>query len=144
MREKLQRLGLLSVLLTVLMAEIAHSQEVHHFRIAAEHENGEIAFSNQVKAEPTFTLYIPEAFTPNGDGLNDVFKVVSLEYDRYHIVIYDRWGDKVFESYQAENGWDGRKNGTLLPIGAYVYQLTITSKGGLDWSKTGQVILAKN
>jgi len=69
-------------------------------------------------------LFIPNAFTPNGDGLNDVFMAVSqcpLSY--FRMEIYNRWGEMFFVSEDINTGWDGKKNGNLCPGDAYVYKI---------------------
>ena len=79
-------------------------------------------FSDSIflKRKPEYLLQLPNAFTPNNDGLNDVWS--PMVRDSYTYSIYDRWGEKIFEGDQ-EIGWDGRKNGELLPSGHYYYFL---------------------
>lgn len=67
--------------------------------------------------------FVPNAFTPNGDGLNDEFLPVVIDQTSYYIGIYDRWGRLVFESYDPGIGWDGTFNGKPLPEGVFVYSL---------------------
>jgi gliding motility-associated-like protein len=80
---------------------------------------------NQVIIENGPTFYIPDAFTPNGDGLNDVFIPKGTDFikDSYEIYIYERWGSKVFESHDYNHQWDGKhyKTGQELPDGVYSY-----------------------
>lgn len=71
--------------------------------------NVDTSFS--VVSDQSFTVFLPNAFTPSGDGLNDEFKVqgigiIGLEY----FYIYDRWGDLVFESTHLDQGWNGKIN----------------------------------
>ncbi len=78
-------------------------------------------------AERFSDVYIPNSFTPNGDGVNEIFKVIGtevLEID-FSIFIYDRWGDKVYESYDITEGWNGSKMNSsyYCPTGIYVYAL---------------------
>jgi gliding motility-associated-like protein len=74
---------------------------------------------------PPECFYIPNAFTPNGDGLNDIFKPVTFcPVTDYHMLIYNRWGEKLFESNDISTGWDGRKNGNLCPGDTYVYMIS--------------------
>lgn len=79
-----------------------------------------------VKHEPT--LYVPNSFTPNNDHLNDVFKpyVVGLNTGEYRLYIFDRWGNKLFETNDTETGWNGTYNSTLIPSGVYVWKIVIT------------------
>lgn len=67
-------------------------------------------------------LYIPSAFTPNGDGKNDIFKAEYGEnVTSFNLEIYNRWGQRIFQSRKISDGWDGRLSGTLQPTGVYVW-----------------------
>jgi gliding motility-associated-like protein len=80
---------------------------------------------------PDFEIYVPNAFTPDGDGMNDVFRVVADGYriEDIELRIYDRWGGLVFESSGIENGWDGKKAGKDCPVGVYVYKIVYSVDG---------------
>lgn len=95
--------------------------------------------SNYAEVIPPLHIYIPSAFTPNGDGLNDTFGVKGEGIRNYHIYIYNRWGEKLFESTNPKQQWDGTYGGQPAQQGVYTYQLFasgIESKG-----KTGIVTL---
>ncbi len=66
-------------------------------------------------------IYIPNAFTPNGDGINDKFYVRSTILKTMHLEIYDRWGHKVFETDTLTDGWDGTYKGQPVTVDAYGY-----------------------
>lgn len=68
-------------------------------------------------------IFVPNAFTPNGDGENDVLYVRG-DIDELTLSIYDRWGEKVFETNEQALGWDGTHNGKLVDPGVFVYHLT--------------------
>ncbi|HVZ56990.1 MAG TPA: gliding motility-associated C-terminal domain-containing protein [Chitinophagaceae bacterium] len=76
-------------------------------------------------------LYLPSAFTPNGDGKNDLFRIpagTTLELREFSV--YDRWGNKVFTTQDITRGWDGTWQGRQLPAGVYVYIVRgVTVKG---------------
>jgi gliding motility-associated-like protein len=80
---------------------------------------------------PEFNLYIPNAFSPNGDGINDSFKISSNSLNIQHLTlnIYDRWGGLIVETDGIVNGWDGRKNGKDCPGGVYVYKIVFSVDG---------------
>ena len=65
--------------------------------------------------------YIPNIFSPNGDGLNDVLYVRSRFIETMTLLIYDRFGEKVFESKSIDSGWDGTYNGAMVNAGVYFY-----------------------
>ena len=69
-------------------------------------------------------LFIPNAFTPNGDGTNDVWLPVASYTEEYLLLIFDRWGKVIFETSDPSTGWAGNSlEGRPLPIGVYVYKL---------------------
>jgi len=80
--------------------------------------------STQVTIFDVLIYYIPNAFTPDGDTYNETFQPVFTSgfdpYD-YHLVIFNRWGETVFESYNDQEGWDGSYNGGNAPDGVYVW-----------------------
>lgn len=75
------------------------------------------------------SLYIPTAFTPNGDGVNDRFVIKSHGIAHYNIRIFNRWGQQVFASNSVSSHWDGRFGELLQPAGSYVYIVTYSYFG---------------
>ncbi len=68
------------------------------------------------------TIFIPNAFTPNGDGLNEILRGYSnCPLDNYQLQIYNRWGQKLFETKTLSEGWDGYVNGKKAPVDVYIY-----------------------
>lgn len=82
-----------------------------------------------VRIEPPFTMYVPTAFTPGKNGINDVFvpKGYGYDYDSFHMTIYDRWGTIVFQTNDIAQGWDGTShtNGEWVPSGVYTYKISV-------------------
>ncbi len=72
-------------------------------------------------------FFFPTALTPNGDGLNDEFKPKGSEMVDFHMLIYDRWGQLVFESRDPATGWNGRHKGEYCPPGVYTFIATYAS-----------------
>ena len=72
-------------------------------------------------------VYMPNAFTPNGDGLNDEFKPLGYGYSDldYTLQIFNRWGEKIFESNDFNEGWNGSFRNQLCSQGIYVYRLAV-------------------
>ena len=68
-------------------------------------------------------LYIPTVFTPNNDGQNDVLLVQSPEKGDYQMLIYNRWGQALFETNDVNKSWDGNLNGVPCPVGSYVWKV---------------------
>ncbi|HOX76904.1 MAG TPA: gliding motility-associated C-terminal domain-containing protein [Bacteroidales bacterium] len=80
---------------------------------------------------PEFNLYVPNAFTPDGDGVNDTFLALYNGNDISHFTmeVYDRWGGRIFRSENILVGWDGKKNGKECPGGVYVYKIVFSVDG---------------
>ncbi|MBS1947272.1 MAG: gliding motility-associated C-terminal domain-containing protein [Bacteroidetes bacterium] len=76
-------------------------------------------------------IYVPTAFTPNGDGVNDVLRAKSLcaHVDGFHLVIYNRWGQAIFEAKNTSEGWDGSFKGRPQETGTYIYFLSYKRHG---------------
>jgi gliding motility-associated-like protein len=90
-------------------------------------------------------LTMPNAFTPNGDGLNDVFRPVTLpeKISSFSMYIYDRWGKQVFFTDDVTQGWDGTINGNPAQIGGYVYFVKHGNPSGAEREKRGMVMLVR-
>ncbi len=72
----------------------------------------------------TCSFIMPNAFSPNGDGLNDYYRIKSAcAFESYDLIIYNRWGQVLFSGKQPEQAWDGRFNGEFCPSGIYIYRL---------------------
>lgn len=102
------------------------------------------AYAN-VRVEHKSNIFIPNAFSPNGDGLNDIFKIQNITYERLQILrIVNRWGEVVFETQDPTKGWDGNIDGKPAPTDVYYYHITMTPPIGKDDIKiTGDVTLTR-
>ncbi len=88
-------------------------------------------------------VFIPNAFSPNQDGLNDVLCVQSEILQDFYFAIYSRWGQKVFETTRAEVGWDGTFNGKPCQNGVYDYYFKGTCVDGQEKEMTGNIMLVR-
>lgn len=91
----------------------------------------------------TELLEIPNAFTPNDDGKNDVFLPKIFGIDDMNLKIYNRFGQLVFESYNPSFGWDGKFQGAPQPIDVYAYTLIVKFADGRTESRKGSVTLIR-
>jgi len=85
------------------------------------------SFKVKICVLDTISLFIPDAFTPNDDETNDVFKIYSSSLTKLEVNIFNRWGEMVFQSNNPKFSWDGRYKGNLCPTDYYIY--TIKYKG---------------
>jgi gliding motility-associated-like protein len=122
-------------LLTVVgCGDIAHSYEdtgaYHVTQIVVNQWGCSDTIDYDVYVVPNTTLYAPNAFTPNGNGTNDMFFIYGEYVADFHLMIFDRWGMLIFESYDMTKGWDGRANSgpDIAQIDTYVWVVTYTEQ----------------
>lgn len=89
-------------------------------------------------------FYVPNAFTPNGDGRNDIFRVIAPGVPKLDFfVIWNRWGQEIFRSNDLKGGWDGKINGTLAPSDTYVWMVQGVDYTGRTFNRKGTVTLIR-
>jgi gliding motility-associated-like protein len=88
-------------------------------------------------------IYFPNVFTPNNDGNNERFLVSHLGIKNFHIFIYNRWGQLVYESTDMDEGWDGKMNGVDCVTGSYFYKANYANKKGMERSKQGSITILR-
>jgi gliding motility-associated-like protein len=118
-----------------------NESQVVRYRIKVESNDPMpiVSFSNIVPIKQNFLILLPNAFTPNGDGQNETFHPVGLFIKSYNMLIYNKWGELVFEGQI----WDGQaKNGTA-PSGTYVCYIEAEDFTGEKFIKKGTVILIR-
>ena len=97
--------------------------------------------------EPLVTLHLPNAFTPNNDGLNDTFKGKGFfdGFQNYRMQIWNRWGELLYETNDPDAGWNGQKEnaGTPSPVGVYVYTVEYIGPRGENENLKGHVSLLR-
>lgn len=77
------------------------------------------------------TFYIPNSFTPDGDGINDQFGIIGNSISGYHLMVFNRWGQPIFESKGPFDTWDGKgPDGSSAPVGVYVYRAKVFNAPG--------------
>lgn len=100
-----------------------------------------------VEITPDFALYIPNTFTPDGNGTNDIFQPmgVGIDEDDYRMDIFDRWGENIFSSNNFRKGWDGTVKGgsKLAPQGVYTYKIMVKDILGNKHPKVGHVTVIR-
>jgi gliding motility-associated-like protein len=92
---------------------------------------------------PPTPVFIPEAFSPNGDGNNDIFMVRGSGIIGFECSIYNRWGQRVFRSARQEDGWDGNVLGQPAQPGNYLYDIKIRLNDGSQLDKRGEIALVR-
>ena len=106
--------------------------------------NGEVEISVTLISIPVDGLVVPQGFSPNGDGINDLFVIAGLDkFNKVSFEVFNRWGNVVYKQTRYDNNWDGRSNvgftiGKDLPTGTYFYLVIIQE---INKTYTGYIYL---
>lgn len=94
--------------------------------------------------KPERSIMIPTAFSPNGDGINDVFKLVNIKNEKLiDFRVFNRWGTIVYNSKDMHQGWDGNYKGQAQATGVYGYAIRIMYEDGVEEIYKGTVTLIR-
>ncbi|MES2761039.1 MAG: gliding motility-associated C-terminal domain-containing protein [Bacteroidota bacterium] len=102
-----------------------------------------------INVEPDVVLYVPNAFTPGSDGLNDAFHIflppTGVDFSTFNLVIYDRWGEMIYKTTDVMQAWNGAKNnsGEVLKQDVYVYKINFKDEKKKSYEKVGHVSLLR-
>jgi gliding motility-associated-like protein len=96
-----------------------------------------------INVELTDVIALPDIFSPNGDGYNDVLRVLGPGVKEMNLMIYNRYGQLVFSSTKQENGWDGKHKGKQLDPGVFGWYLEYTLNNGFKGKQKGNVTLVR-
>ncbi|MCX8212829.1 MAG: gliding motility-associated C-terminal domain-containing protein [Lewinella sp.] len=119
-----------------------------NYSVTVTDENGCMASDSAFVDEfcPT-RFYVPSAFSPNGDGINDWFGVSAVDFTSVQLQVFNRWGGLVFESTEAALEWNGRVGEELAPSGTYLYKAVVEGVGDDGSARTrvqsGTVVLVR-
>jgi gliding motility-associated-like protein len=113
------------------------------YRIIVTSTSGDISYSNFFRFLRDVKFFVPDAFTPNGDGMNDEFLAKGIYVDEFLMTIYNRWGEVVYSTASKTKGWDGTTNGEQAPPGQYMYRIEIIDLAGLKTVRTGALLLIR-
>ncbi|MBC8173862.1 MAG: gliding motility-associated C-terminal domain-containing protein, partial [Chitinophagales bacterium] len=113
-------------------------------------EAGSAAFDTvKIFVEFVPEIFFPNAFTPNGDNINDFFQAWGYNVTGYDLQIYNRWGELIYITNDISTiqnpkaGWDGTFNGDPAEMGSYVYQTTVVFNTGDTFTGSGSFLLVK-
>jgi gliding motility-associated-like protein len=97
----------------------------------------------KINVKGSSTLYVPNAFTPNGDGINDVFFVPYTHVEKFHLTIFNKWGNLLFETYDITVGWDGKYKGEVVSDDVYVFSIEAIGEDKMNYRKLGRITVLK-
>lgn len=117
---------------------------LYYYTIVAKELNSPFqSVSNTIELIQAPLLHVPNAFTPNGDNLNDVWKTAPVFVKEYELKLYDRWGRLVFETKDKHEPWNGSFSGDPATCDVFVYLVTYTGWDGSVHTQKGNVTLVK-
>ncbi|MFD2998826.1 gliding motility-associated C-terminal domain-containing protein [Pontibacter toksunensis] len=123
---------------------LSDEQPLLRYRIRATSANGvAITYSNLVVVEQDLLLVVPSGFTPNGDGLNDIFTIKGRLYQSYTIKVYNSLGQVIYKGTEADAGWDGTYKGERVQTGAYAYEIIARNSFGTTKRRSGTITLLR-
>jgi gliding motility-associated-like protein len=105
--------------------------------------NNQISKSNTIDLMQLPILYTPNAFTDNKDGLNDSFQTMPVFVKDYHIQIYNRWGERIFESYNKKESFDGTFKGNEVQSDVYFFIVEYSGWDNNKYQKKGNFTLLR-
>ncbi len=101
----------------------------------------------QITVEIEPTIYVPTAFSPDNDGINDFFEIKAngMDLDNFNVKVYDRWGEIIFESSDLYKSWNGKAKNNLkfVKIGSYTWLVTVKDANGIELQKSGTVTVIR-
>jgi gliding motility-associated-like protein/uncharacterized repeat protein (TIGR01451 family) len=117
----------------------------YYVSLIAYNDNGCVDSTFRIiNFDNSLVIYVPNAFTPDGDEFNNIFKpIFAAPVASYNLKIYNRWGEILFESNDTEVGWDGTYNGTLVQDGVYTWDILVTTFETRTYRKQGTVSILK-
>jgi len=115
------------------------------FRVRAIENGGQnkISWSNELCFFFSPNVYLPTAFSPNRDGINEWYHPVPIAVRDYEMVMYNRWGEQIFSTNSQTEGWDGTVNGVKSPSGVYLCIVNFTDAEGKAYRKSATVQLMR-
>ena len=125
-------------------------EPLHQFNSEGSHQVWLLVINNydcrdrvMRNVHPPMYVYAPNAFSPNGDGLNDVFIFKGIGIKAFKVLIYNRWGELLFQTDEINNVWDGTYKGKKLQTGVYLYKVKAISYQDVAIEKAGKLNLLK-
>jgi gliding motility-associated-like protein len=124
---------------------IETSGQVLRFRVKVTHPDPQfpLVFSNVAIFEQLSTLFVPSAFSPNGDGVNDEFFVQGRFVADFQLTIFSKLGEVLYRSNRFDERWDGKSQGKELPPDTYVFMLEASDEVGNPIKQRGTILIVK-
>lgn len=139
---------LLGAMFLIGVFAYSNAQQLHAERANAEIRNDVGTVTTDGENVPTelkqgFPIFVPNAFTPNNDGINDFFYIPSDNLSDFRFNVFDRWGNEVFATQNQRFRWDGTVDSRKVPEGVYVYVLEARTNEGQHVKRSGTISIMR-
>ena len=121
---------------------LANPQESIRYYLTLTDEFG-CSTNDSINVFVTGAIFVPNTFTPNNDGHNDFFKVITNDLKQFELFIFNRWGELVYYTESTRSSWDGKVNGQNAPMDSYVWKIKFIEFSGNEGEKKGIVNLIR-
>jgi gliding motility-associated-like protein len=130
---------------TIFIPILDKFEEEAKFQIKIVSADGKESLSNTYTIPIAVKLFLPEAFTPNDDSINDNLEIYGSfkRITDFEMQVYNRWGIPVFTSLDVKNTWDGKYQNTTAPTDTYTYKIYAKLKDGQEFNKSGKFLLLR-
>jgi len=123
--------------------DLNHFEKCYRIRAIEKDGNRQQSISNEICLPYETVVWIPNSFTPNGDGLNDSFSIFSIAVKEMHLKIFNRWGEILFSSDDKSKSWTGINGSKPVKQGVYYYQITGIANNGKSFIYEGNVTVVR-
>ena len=106
---------------------------------AERSQEGILEQAPDLDSDEALKLFIPNAFTPNADGINDIYYITNAGFNIFDFTVFDRWGNQVFSSNYPDFRWDGLIKGRKIPAGVYVFVFRGVTKENISIRRSGNI-----
>lgn len=110
--------------------------------VTAVDSNG-CAATDSLLVQVIGSLFVPNAITPNGDGINDFFRAVGSEIEEFHLQIFNRWGELIFETRDIDEGWNGGVDQHYVESEVYIWDIRAKEQTGVTFERRGHVTVIR-
>ena len=108
---------------------LGQEYDIYRIKSVQNQDTSIVSISNTIKVPKSQLIYIPNVFSPDGDGINDFFRIIGQGLTNFDVEVYNRWGQMVFKSVNMNDQWNGRFKGKNMPTGTYVYKVKSSDFG---------------
>jgi len=113
----------------------------YRIRVIPVNDSADVSFSYAIRLIKSNQLFYPDAFTPDGDGLNDTFDVRARFVTDYTMDIFNRWGELIFHTENIDTGWNGLYRGETVPQGTYIMKLRLIDEAGQQTTRESSILV---